>query len=83
MVINQGKNLETLKQMEVEAYVAVDRGEKSQSESLEESKRKLVKADFIYDKEANCFHCPGNQGYRSMKQALPTLFQDKNCPTRP
>ena len=66
-----GKNRCALKQMEVEAYVAVDRGEKSQSESLEESKRQLVKADFIYYKEANCFHCPGNQ-------RLELKSQDKN-----
>ncbi len=56
-----GKNLEALEHAETEAYIAVDRGEKTHNESLEESERSLVKADFCYDKEQDCFHCPGNQ----------------------
>ena len=56
-----GSNLEALEQAEVEAYVAVDRGEKSHTEPLDESTRSLCKADFIYDEQADCFHCPGGQ----------------------
>lgn len=56
-----GGNLDALEQAEVEAYVAVDRGEKSHSESLDESTRPLCKADFIYDEQADCFVCPGGQ----------------------
>ena len=52
---------EGLEQAEVEAYVAVDRGEKSHTEPLDESTRSLCKADFIYDEQADCFHCPGGQ----------------------
>ena len=56
-----GGNLDALEQAEVEAYVAVDRGEKSHSEPLDESTRPLCKADFIYDEQADCFDCPGGQ----------------------
>ena len=56
-----GSNLEALEQAGVEAYVAVDRGEKSHSEPLAESTRALCKADFSYDEQADCFHCPGDQ----------------------
>jgi transposase len=66
-----GENLEALKQSEIEAYVVIDRGEKSHSESIEESNRSLVKADFIYDEEHDCFQCPG-------EQRLELKSQDKN-----
>ena len=56
-----GSNLEALEQAGIEAYVAVDRGEKSHSEPLTESTRALCKADFSYDEPADCFHCPGGQ----------------------
>jgi transposase len=54
-----GDNLAALEQAGIDAYVAVDRGEKSHSESLAESTRPLVKADFIYDEQSDCFDCPG------------------------
>jgi transposase len=56
-----GSNLDALEQAGVEAYVALDRGEKSHNEPLDESTRPLCKADFIYDEQADCFHCPGGQ----------------------
>ena len=56
-----GSNLAALEQAGVEAYVAVDRGEKSHSEPLADSTRALSKADFSYDEQADCFHCPGGQ----------------------
>ena len=56
-----GKNLQELSDREVEAYVATDRGEKADPVSLEESDRRLVKADFRYDEERDGFHCPGGQ----------------------
>ena len=46
---------------QVEAYVATDRGEKRGKGDLEESERRLVKADFRYDEERDGFHCPGGQ----------------------
>ncbi len=66
-----GSNLDALAQAGVEAYVAVDRGEKSHNEPLDETTRPLCKADFIYDEQADCFHCPGGQ-------RLPLKSQGKN-----
>jgi transposase len=56
-----GENLEALEQSEVTAFVAMGREDKNHPESLEESNRKLVKADFRYDEEQDCFHCPSGQ----------------------
>jgi hypothetical protein len=46
-----GNNLEALEETGIEAYVAVDRGEKSHPAELEDSARQLVKADFRCDAE--------------------------------
>jgi hypothetical protein len=56
-----GNNLHALKQVEVDAYIATDKGEKNHKTPLEDSERKLVKADFIYDEASNTFTCPGGQ----------------------
>ena len=56
-----GKNLQEVSDRQVEAYVATDRGEKRGKGELEESERRLVKADFRYDEERDGFHCPGGQ----------------------
>jgi len=48
-----GSNLAALEQADVEAYVAVERGEKSHSKRLADSTRHLGKADFIYNEQAN------------------------------
>jgi transposase len=56
-----GDNLAVLEQANVDAYIAVDRGEKYDSEALNSSNRPLVKADFIYDEQADCFACPGGE----------------------
>lgn len=56
-----GSNLQTLSDEEIEGYVATDRGEKSGSDSLEETNRVLVKADFEYDTQRDCFICPSGQ----------------------
>ena len=56
-----GKNLQELSDREVEAYVATDRGEKAGKGDLDESDRRLVKADFRYDEQRDGFHCPGGQ----------------------
>lgn len=58
---DSGENLEALEQSETEAYVSMGREGKSPAEQLEESNRRLVKADFDYDEEQDCFHCPGGQ----------------------
>jgi len=56
-----GDNLEAFEEAEIDAYVATNRGDKSHRETLEESERPLVKADFDYDKQSDCFTCPGGQ----------------------
>ena len=54
-----GENLETLASADLDAYVATNKGEKKNKIALDESNRKLVKADFIYNEQEDCFTCPG------------------------
>lgn len=56
-----GDNLQTLKDSPIDAYIATDKGEKKNKTALDESERKLIKADFDYDEAANTFTCPGQQ----------------------
>ena len=56
-----GDNLDAFEEAEIDAYVATNRGDKSHRETLEDSERPLVKADFDYDKQSDCFTCPGGQ----------------------
>lgn len=55
-----GPNLEALENSPIDAYIATDKGEKQCKASLEESERKLVKADFDYHPDADHFTCPGD-----------------------
>ena len=56
-----GDNLEALVGSSVDPYIATDKGEKKNKIPLSESARKLVKADFDYNAEADAFSCPGGQ----------------------
>ncbi len=56
-----GDNLEALETEDFDAYVATDKGEKKNNIPLNESNRKLIKADFIYNEHDDCFTCPGGQ----------------------
>ena len=56
-----GDNLESLDQAEMDAYVAVDRGEQGKADAPETSERPWVKADFVYDEASDCFCCPAGQ----------------------
>jgi transposase len=56
-----GDNLAGLDDSPVDAYIATDKGEKQHKVPLSETDRKLVKADFDYNEEANSFSCPGGQ----------------------
>lgn len=56
-----GTNLEALDGTDTTAYVAMGRGEKTHSDDLSESGRSLIKADFKYNEEEDCFLCPGGQ----------------------
>ncbi|MDM8561879.1 transposase [Candidatus Marithioploca araucensis] len=66
-----GKNLDALEQSQIESYVPTNRNDKKPNESLEESNRSLVKADFIYNEEHDYFRCPG-------EQCLELKTKDKN-----
>ncbi len=56
-----GDNLEVLGESPVDVYIATDKGEKKNKVRLEESDRKLVKADFDFNETENTFTCPGEQ----------------------
>jgi transposase len=56
-----GNNLQALANSPVDAYFATDKSEKKSKIKLDESERKLVKADFAYDKTTDSFTCPGKQ----------------------
>ena len=56
-----GDNLDALEKSTVDAYISTDKGEKQNPIPLDESERKLTKADFTYHKESNSFTCPGEQ----------------------
>jgi len=82
-----GENLKALEESEVDAYIATDRHDKKHSEPLEESKRNLIKSDFCYDEEQNCFHCPKghtlklkNQGTGSKRLYQGDIEVCASCP---
>lgn len=56
-----GDNLEALEESRIDAYIATDKGEKTNKIPLDESDRKLVKADFEYNEADDTFACPGAQ----------------------
>jgi len=56
-----GDNLEALKAAELDAYIATNKGEKKNKIPLNESNRKLTKADFVFNEQDDCFTCPGGQ----------------------
>ncbi len=56
-----GDNLEALEESPIDVYIATDKGEKTSKIPLDESERKLVKADFEYDETNDSFSCPGGQ----------------------
>jgi transposase len=62
-------NLQALEQAEVDAYIATDKGEKAHKTPLDDSDRKLVKADFTYDETSNTFTCPGGQTLPMISEA--------------
>lgn len=64
-----GRNLQVIEQQQVDAYVATDKGEKPHQTPLNDSARKLVKADFSYDEATNTFTCPGGQTLPMVSQS--------------
>jgi transposase len=56
-----GENLEALKAAGLDAYIATNKGEKKNKIPLDESSRKLNKADFVFNEQEDSFACPGGQ----------------------
>lgn len=56
-----GDNLQALEDGDIDAYIATDKGEKKSKIPLDDTDRRLVKADFEYNEEENVFLCPGGQ----------------------
>jgi transposase len=63
-----GDNLKALEDSPIDVYIATDKGEKKNKTSLDDSERKLVKADFDYDETSNTFTCPGQQTLVMVRQ---------------
>lgn len=64
-----GDNLEALDKSPVDAYIATDKGEKQNPIPLDESERKLTKADFTYHEADNTFTCPGGQTLNRVRKS--------------
>ena len=64
-----GSNLQAFEQAGVDACIATDKGEKTHQTPLNDSERKLVKADFIYDEAHNTFTCPGGQTLAMIRES--------------
>ncbi|MES9983299.1 MAG: IS1182 family transposase [Candidatus Thiodiazotropha sp. 6PLUC6] len=56
-----GTNLQAFEDAGIDAYMATDRHEKPSTEPLEDTDRKFVKADFIYNEEDDSFTCPAGE----------------------
>ena len=56
-----GPNLHAVAVRDIDGYIATDKTEKPAEESLVCSDRKFVKADFIYDAQADEFICPAKE----------------------
>ena len=72
-----GENLEALDVPDLDAYVATDKGEKKNKIPLDDSNRLLIKADFVYNEQDDCFTCPGGQllELKSESQAGKKIYQ--------
>lgn len=64
-----GGNLQAVAETTIDAYIATDKGEKKNQSPLDESERKLSKADFIFHEEDNTFTCPGGQTLNQVRQS--------------
>jgi len=53
-----GDNLESFDDKEIDVYIATGKGEKNDHKPLDDSKKKIKKSDFTYDKDRDCFLCP-------------------------
>jgi transposase len=53
-----GANLEAFEGKDIDAYIATGKGEKTDTRTIDNTKRKIKKSDFIYDEDIDCFICP-------------------------
>jgi len=63
-----GANLQALEDSPIDTYIATDEGEKKNKIALDDTVRKLAKADFSYDKASDTFTCPGQQNLQVVSQ---------------
>ncbi len=64
-----GSNLDALEASSIDVYIATDKGEKTSKIPLDESDRRLVKADFEYNEPKDNYTCPGGQLLVMKRQA--------------
>ena len=78
-----GENLQTIEDKNINAYIAINRGEKKSQQPLEESTTKITKSDFHYHENADHFTCPKGQKLtliRTNKNGRKTYqAQQKSC----
>jgi len=87
---HSGDNLQALAEADIDAYVALNREDKTPQESVNESTRRIKKSDFIYDEEKDHFICPAKQilPLVQVKKAGRKVYQGKKetctaCPYKP
>ncbi len=85
-----GENLQTIEDKNINAYIAINKGEKKNQQPLEQSERKIEKSDFHYNENDDSFTCPTgqklsliqtNKNGRKTYQAEQTSC--RNCPYYP
>jgi transposase len=53
-----GANLEAFENKDIDVYIATGKGEKPDTRTIDDTKRNIIKSDFIYDETTDCFICP-------------------------
>ncbi|MCF6319907.1 MAG: transposase [Proteobacteria bacterium] len=66
-----GDNLQTIDDKNINTYIAINKGEKKNQQSLDQSERKVEKSDFHYNEKDDSFICP-------KKQKLTLVQENKN-----
>jgi len=53
-----GDNLQAIEERNINAFIAINKGEKRNQQSLEQSDRRIAKSDFHYNEDEDSFTCP-------------------------
>jgi len=56
-----GDNLQTIEDKNINTYIAINKGEKKNQQSLDDIDRKIEKSDFHYNQQDDSFTCPTGQ----------------------